>query len=275
MRATIVAFLLFFSLQAPLQAAELARITSKEYGLGDVPEMITVIVADKDGNLRIEGYSIVSEAMSSGGQVKTTHKMGDLRDLMIFQAKERRMLVVDRGECQVMSSEGAPTMPAIPADAMAEMQAVIAQMEKENPALAEMMKQKAASSNMLGAAMQERRKTIVEKSGDNRRIGDYDTTGFRVYEEGKEQDVTKVWAADIDDVEGGRIVGNAMIGFFGAYEELMQNMGVGGLAATGMASAVTKQMKDYYPIETKHARGRTSFVKAETGGEAEFYPDCN
>ena len=277
MRVRIIAVALLFALQTPLVfSAELGKITSWDYGMSDVPETITVIFADADGNLRIEGFGVNALAESSGGKIKTTYSAGELRDVMIFQAKERRMLFIDRGQCRVMDTQtpGGPGMPAIPSDAMAQMQEAIAQMEKENPELAKMMKQQASASNMLGAMMQEPRETIVEESGDDRTIGDYDTTGFRVYEEGSEGDVTLVWAADIEDVEGGRLVGNAMVGFFGAYKDMMENMGVGGLGATGMASAVIEKMKDYYPIETKDARGRTMLISAETGGEAEFYPDC-
>jgi len=277
MRARIIAIALLFALQTPYAfSAELGRITSWDYGNSDVPESITVMVADADGNLRIEAYGVTSEATASGGKIESKHRQGNLQDLMIYQADERRMLFFDRGQCRVMNTDspGGPGMPAIPADAMAQMQEAIAQMEKENPELAEMMKQKANTSNMLGAMMQKPRETIVEETGDDRTIGDYDTTGFRVYEEGTENDVTTVWAADIDDVEGGRLVGNAMVGFFGAYKDMMENMGLGGLGATGTASAVIEKMKDFYPIETKHPLGRTVLISAETGGEAEFYPDC-
>ncbi len=276
MRARISVVALLFALQAPLAgAAEIAKITSLDYRFSDVPELYTIIYADKDGNLRIESFGVNGTATSSGGKVETTYSPGDLRDLMIFQAKERRMLFFDRGRCQVMNTEGtSPTMPGLPPDAMAQMQEAIAEMEKENPELAAMMKQKANASNMLGSMMQQPRETIVEETGDDRTIGDYDTTAFKVYEEGAENDVTMVWAADIDDVEGGRLVGGAMVGFFGAFKEMMQNMGAGGLAATGMASAVIEKMENFYPIETKHAGGRTLLIGAETGAEAEFYPDC-
>ncbi len=277
MRARIIAIAALFALQVPLAVgAELGRITSWDYGVSGVPELITVIVADADGNLRIEGFGVNSEATSSGGKIEMKYMPGNLRDVMIFQAKERRMLFFDRGQCRVMNTQGpgAPAMPGMPPDAMAKMQEAIAQMEKENPELAKMMKQQANASNMLGSMMQKPRETIVEETGDDRTIGDYDTTGFRVYEEGSESDVTLVWAADIDDVEGGRLVGNAMVGFFGAYKEMMENMGAGGLGATGTASAVIEKMKDFYPIETKDESGRTLLKKAETGGEAEFFPDC-
>ena len=55
---------------------------------------------------------------------------------------------------------------------------------------------------------------------------------------------------------------------------MMENMGAGGLAASGTASAVMEKMEDFYPIETKHSRGSTILISAETGGDAEFYPDC-
>ncbi|MDJ0711544.1 MAG: hypothetical protein QNJ14_14225 [Woeseiaceae bacterium] len=279
MRARIVAIIFLLFVQSPAWAAEVAKITSMDYGFSDTPELYSIIYADKDGNLRIEGYGVTGMATSAGGKVETTFNPGDLQDLMIFQAEERRMLFFDRGQCRVMSADGAagpgmPAMPQMPPDAMAQMQEALAEMEKENPALAEMMKQKMNSSNMLGSMMQEPRETVVERSGDDRTIGDYDTTGFVVYEKGNENETTEVWAADIDEVEGGRLVGHAMVGFFGAYKDMMENMGVGGLGATGMASAVIEKMKDYYPIETKHARGRTTMISAETGGEVEFYPDC-
>ncbi|MDJ0747939.1 MAG: hypothetical protein QNJ11_00580 [Woeseiaceae bacterium] len=283
MRTVIVATALLFALFSPLaMSAKLAKITSMEYGASGAPEMYTIMYADADGNLRIEGYGIISTATSSGmatssgGNVKMNYKPGDLRDLMVFQAAERRMLFFDRGQCRVMNTEGpdATAMPGLPPDAMAKMQAAIAEMEKENPELAKMMKEKAGASNMLGSMMREPRETIVEETGDDRTIGDYDTMGFKVYEEGAEHDVTLVWAADIDDVEGGRLVGNAMVGFFGAFKDMMESMGAGGLASTGTASAVMEKMEDFYPIETKHPHGRSTLISAEMGGEAEFYPDC-
>ncbi len=277
MRVRITAVALLFALQTPLAAsAELAKMTSMDYGMSDVPEAYSIILADENGNLRIETYGVDGMATSSGGKVETSYSRGDLRDTMVFQAEERRMLFFDRGRCQVMNTEGpeAPVMPGLPPDAMAQMQEAIAQMEKENPELAKMMKQKAGASNMLGGMMQEPRETIVEETGDDRTVGDYDTKGFKVYEEGSESDVTLVWAADIDDVEGGRLVGSAMVGFFNAYKDMMENMGAGGLAATGVASAVIEKMENYYPIETKHPRGRSMLISAETGGEADFYPDC-
>ncbi len=277
MRTGIVATALLFALHSPFaMSAELAKITSMEYGVSGTPEMYTIMYADGDGNLRIEGYGVDGMATSSGGKVETTYSPGNLRDLMIFQAAERRMLFFDRGQCRVMNTEGPDmsAMPGMPPDAMAKMQAAIAEMEKENPELAKMMKEKASASNMLGSMMQEPRETIVEETGDDRTIGNYDTVGFKVYEEGAEHDVTLVWAADIDDVEGGRLVGNAMVGFFGAFKDMMENMGAGGLAASGMASAVMEKMEDFYPIESKHPHGRSTLISAETGGEAEFYPDC-
>ncbi len=277
MRTRIVAVALLFALQTPFAAgAELAKMTSMDYGMSDAPEAYTIMLADGNGNLRIEVYGVNGMATSSGGDVKTTYSQGDLQDVMVFQAKERRMLFFDRGRCQVMNTQGpdAPTMPGLPPDALAEMQAAIAEMEKENPELAKMMKERAGASNMLGAMMREPRETIVEETGDDRTIGDYDTKGFKVYEEGTENDVTLVWAADIDDVKGGRLVGNAMVGFFGAYKEMMENMGAGGLAATGVASAVIEKMEDFYPIETKHPGGRSVLLSVEAVGEAEFYPDC-
>ena len=167
MRARIIAVALLFALQAPFAlSAELAKITSWDYGTSDVPELITVIFADADGNLRIEGFGVNSEATSSGGKIEMKYTPGSLRDVMIFQAEERRMLVYDRGQCRVMDTQtpGGPGMPAIPPDAMAQMQEAIAQMEKDNPELAKMMKQQASASNMLGAMVQKPRETIVAET---------------------------------------------------------------------------------------------------------------
>ena len=122
--------------------------------------------------------------------------------------------------------------------------------------------------------MQQPREMVVEETGDDRTIGDYDTTKFVVREEGSNLAPTTVWAAAIDDVEGGRLVGHAMKGMFETFKEVMDRMGVGAMAGTGSASAIIEKMEDYYPILTEDQDGQTKLLKAETGGTADFYPDC-
>ena len=273
MNARTIIAVSFFLLLSHEALSELARHTSAELGRSGTPESYTVMLADENGNLRIESYGATGRASSSpAGDIETSFSQGDLRDLMIFQAKEGRMLMFDRGRCEVMSLEdgslpgmGPGSMDDMQqqmAEAQREMQAALEEMRKEDPEMAKMLEQQMGGPAGMGAMMQQPREMIVEETGDDRTIGDYDTTRFVVREAGSNLAPTTVWAADIDDVEGGRLVGRAMKGMFETFKEVMDRMGVGAMAGTGSASAIIEKMEDYYPILTEDQDGQTKLIKA-------------
>ncbi len=276
-------------LLAQLALAEVARHESIEVGSSGVPENYSIIYADDAGNLRMETYAATATASSggaAGGDVSVDFSIGPLQGVMIFQAAEKRMLMVDGGQCQVMSTDmgGMPGMPPGGmeqyADEMAaaqqQMQEAMREMAEQDPAMAEMLQQSMAGlGNGIPGMMQERREMVVEESGDEQTIGDYATTRFVVYEEGTDRFRTSVWAADIDDVEGGRIVGGAMKGWFEHFRDVMDRMGAGSMSGAGLTSAILEKMDSYYPVMTESHDRKTTLTSAEIGGTADFFPDCS
>ena len=190
------------------------------------------------------------------------------------------MLIVDRGQCQILSADmsGMPGMPPGGMEEyreeMAAAQQQIRELAEQDPALARMLEDQIASMGGMPGMPQQRPQMVVEETGDDKSIGDYDTTGFVVYEEGTDRYRTSVWAADIDDVVGGRIVGSAMKGWLELYRDVMERMGAGAARESGVSSAILDKMDDYYPIVTESTQRRTTLTSAELGGTAEFYPDC-
>ncbi len=284
-RIFIASALIFTCSQLAL--ADVARHESLELGSSGTPETYSVIYADDAGNLRVETYgadATASSGSAAGGQADTAFSRGALQGLMVFQAAEGRMLVFDGDQCQVLSADMSE-MPGMPpggmedyreqmAAAQAEMQAALEEMRRQDPAMARMLEERMAGSGAMASMMQQPREMIVEETGDDRTIGDYDTSGFIVYEEGTDRFRTSVWAADIDDVEGGRIVGGAMQGMFELYRDVMDSMGIGSMAGAGLAGAVLEKMGDYYPVMTESQDRQTRLTGAELGGTADFYPEC-
>lgn len=269
-----------------LALAEVARHESVEVGSSGAPEHYSIIYADDAGNLRMETYGATATASSSGtagGDVEVDYSVGELQGVMIFQAAEKRMLMVDGGQCQVMSADMAGMPPGgmeqyreEMAAAQQQMQEAMRDMAEQDPAMARMLEERMAS---MGGGMpgmtQQRREMVVEESDEDRAIGDYSTSLFIVYEEGTDRFRTSVWAADIDDVEGGRIVGGAMKGWFEHFRDVMDRMGVGSMSGAGLTSAILEKMDSYYPVMTESSDRRTTLTSAEIGGTANFYPDCS
>ncbi len=288
MALRLAAVILLVCTYSQIAFAEIARHESLEFDQYGNPEMITILFADENGNLRMETYGIMATATSSaaaGSDVDVNYERGSLQGAMVFQAAEEQMLVIDRGECQILSAD-LSQMPGMPPGGMEEyreemaaaqqqMQEALREMAEQDPAMARMMQERMAT---LGGGMpgmpQQRPEMIVEETGDDRSFGNYDTTGFVVYEQGTDRYRTSVWAADIDDVVGGRIVGSAMKGWLELYRDVMDRLGAGAGRGSGVASAILDKMDDFYPIVTESTDRRTTLTKAELGGSADFYPDC-
>lgn len=257
--------------------AETARHVTVEVGAGGSAEGYNVITADDLGNLRMEFYEAAGDAAASIVPERLQNKM-------IFQAGDERLLMFDGGQCQEVSSDLA-SMPGMPAGGMdevrqqvaaaqAEMEAMLEEMRQQDPAMAKMLEEqmKARMGPMMGEPPAAR---VVEKTGDSRRIGDYDTEAFEIRVEGSNALEATVWAADLDDVDGGFIVNNAMIGMFEVFRDMMEQAGIGDLFASGMGAEVVEKMENYYAVESEHDGGTTRLVSAETGVPADFFPACN
>lgn len=294
LRSAAVALL--FCLVSEAATAEVARHETMEYDRYGNPESITVVYANDEGFIRMETYGISAQVSSSaeaasasaGSSADVSYARGSSLGVMVFQPPEERMLMIDRGECQIMNAD-LTDLPGMPpggmaeyrqemAAAQAEIQEAMRELAEEDPAVARMMQERLGNlgggiPGMPGAP-QQAREMIVEETGDDRTIGDYDTTGFLVYEEETNRYRTSVWAADIDDVVGGRIVGNAMKGWLELYRDVMDRLGAGAGRQSGVASAVLDKMDDYYPIVTESSDVRTTLTKAELGASADFYPEC-
>ncbi len=258
--------------------AETARHVTVEVNSGGAAESYNVMTADDLGNLRIESYSAAGDAAASIVPERLQNKM-------IFQASDERLLLFDRGQCQELSGD-LSSMPGMPAggmdevrqqvaEAQAEMQAMLEEMRQQDPAMAKMIEEQ-MKARMGGAMMGEPPPgRVVATTGDSRRIGDYETQAFEIRVEGSDAVESTVWAADLDAVDGGFIVNNAMIGMFELFRDMMEQAGVGDLFATGMSAEVVEKMENYYAVETEHADGATRLVSAETGVPADFFPACN
>lgn len=284
----IAAVALLLCMQSQFAFAEIARHETLEIDQYGNPENISIVYADENGNLRMEIYGVDASATASaaaGSDAEVDYSRGALQGLMVYQAAEEQMVVVDQGQCQTLSADmsGMPGMPPGGMDeyreemaaAQQEMEQMMRELAEEDPAMARMLEERMASmGGMPGmpGMQQQRPEMIVEETGDDRSIGDYETTGFLVYEEGTNRHRTSVWAADIDDVVGGRIVGSAMKGWLELFRDIMDRMGAG--RGSGLAGAVLDKMDDYYPIVTEGTDHRTTLISAEIGASAEFYPDC-
>ena len=278
MKSRVLLACLTAAMTAAPAFAETARHVTVDVDASGSARTYNVMTADDLGNLRIETYEAGGDAAASIVPERLRHKM-------IFQAGDERLLMFDRGQCQEVSAdlESMPGMPAggmaevrqQMAEAQAEMQAMLEEMREQDPAMAKMLEEQ-MKSRMGGAMMGEPPPArTVGKTGDSRRIGDYDTEAFEIRVEGSNTVESTVWAADLDAVDGGFIVNNAMIGMFELFRDMMEQAGVGDLFATGMSAEVVEKMENYYAVEAEHADGTTRLVSAETGVPADFFPACD
>lgn len=273
----LIASLAAVLLAAPA-LAETARHVTVDVDSSGSARSYNVMTADDMGNLRIESYA-------AGGDAAASIVPERLENKMIFQASDERLLMFDRGQCQAVNAD-LDSMPGMPAggmaevrqqvaDARAEMEAMLEEMREQDPAMAKMLEEQ-MKARMGGAMMGEPPPArVVEKTGESRRIGDYDTEAFEIRGEGSNALESTVWAADLDAVDGGFIVNNAMIGMFELFRDMMEQAGVDDLFATGMSAEVVEKMENYYAVEAEHTGGTTRLVSAETGVPADFFPACN
>ena len=248
--------------------ADIAKHTTVTVDQAGNPREFTEMVADDNGNLRMEMYSVAADG-----------SRGSLKDLIVFQATENQMLSFSNGRCEAMSFEGDELPGGISRDEMMaaqqEMQQALEEMRATNPEMAKMMESRMAGMPGMSAMMGNEPEPVrIVETGEEKDIGDYDTIGFRI--EGMPGGGNNtVWATDIDDVEGGRTMSAASRGMMQASKQMMENMGMGQMFGANVFGEVMEAMEDYYPIVSEDARGETRLLSTDGNGSEDFYPECN
>lgn len=251
---------------SPIAIAEMARHTTVATNTAGTVTEYTEMVADDSGNLRIEIYSVDA----SGDR-------GALRDLVIFQANEQKMLTSSGGVCQSMSFDGEELPGGISREEMiaaqAQMQQALEEMRAQNPEMAKMLE---GQMGDMGALMGGAESQIqLAETGQSRTIEGYDTKSFRVSGLPGPVSGYTLWAADIDDVKGGRTISNASQKMMRASKQMMENMGMGQAFGANLFGEIMEKMSNYYPIMTDTGGVRTTLISTNGGGLMDFYPACN
>jgi hypothetical protein len=249
-----------------LAAAEIAKHTTVNMNSSGTVTEITEMVADDNGNLRIEIYA----ADASGDR-------GALDSFIVFQAAEQKMLTSAEGMCNTLSLDGENLPGGISREEMsaaqAEMQRALKEMQAQNPEMAKMLEAQMGTSMaaMMGG---ETPKIQVVQTGEERTIEGYDTQSFRVNGMPGVSNYT-VWAADISDVEGGRTIARASQGMMQANKQMMENMGIAEMVGANAFNEILDAMDDYYPILSEDGSVTTRLVSTNGNGTADFNPTCN
>ena len=247
--------------------ADIAKHTSITRNASGTVTEYTEMVADDNGNLRVEMYN----ADASGNR-------GELRDWVVFQAAEKTMLSSSGGQCQAMTLDGESLPGGVTREdisaAQAEMQKALEQMRAENPEMAKMLEEQMGSSMAMMMGESEQPSIQVVETGESKKVGDFDTKGFRVTGVPMMENYT-VWAADIDDVSGGRTISQASQGMVQATRQMMQDMGLGEMSGANMFNEILDAMDNYFPVVTEDIRGVTTLVSTNGAGSENFYPACN
>lgn len=266
MQTRTINFIVLGILLSPFAMADIAKHTTVNMDSSGKVTEITEMVADDNGNLRFEMY----RADASGNR-------GALDSFVVFQAAEQKMLSSSDGMCQSMSMDGDELPGGITKEevsaAQAEMQRALKEMQAQNPEMAKMLEAQMGSSMaaMMGGETPE---IQIVQTGQEREIDGYDTESFRVNGIPGVSNYT-VWAADIDDVEGGRTIARASRGMMQASKQMMDNMGMGNMFGGNAFSEILDAMEDYYPILSEDGSMTTKLVSTNGNGSADFAPDCN
>jgi hypothetical protein len=255
---------LFLALPALADVAKHSTVTRNS---GGQATEYTEMVADDSGNLRIEIYG-----------VDAAGNRGALRDFVVFRAAELKMLTSSGGSCEVISLDSDELPGGISRDevmaAQAEAMAALEEMRAQNPEMAKMMEQQMQSMGIMMGDTEERRIELVE-TGEQREIGGYATKAFQVTGMPGMAGEYKVWAADIDEVDGARAMSAASAGMMRATQQMIENMGMGGMFGNNLFAEVMEKMDDYYPILTENDGQLTTLISTDGQGATDFNPPCN
>lgn len=265
MRIRTITALMLGCLLGAAAMADVAKHTTVSMDGGGKVTDVTEMVADDNGNLRMEMY----KADAAGNR-------GALDSLIVFQPATQKMLTSSGGRCEVLDLAGEDLPGGVSreemAAAQAEMQAALAEMRAQNPEMAKMLEAQMGPgmAAMMGG---EPPKIEIVQTGQGRSIEGYDTTSFQVTGVPVVGGYT-VWAADIDDVEGGRTMARASQGMMQANRQMMENMGVAEMFGGNVFGEILDAMDDYYPIESSDGSTTTRLVSTDGGGSADFSTDC-
>jgi len=247
-------------------AADVVRHTTVNMNTSGKVTEYTEMVADDDGNLRVEIYA----ADADGNR-------GALKDLVVFQVMENRMLTSSSGKCQAIDFDDEELPGGVSKDevmaARAEMQKALEEMRASNPEMAKMLE-----SQMGGmAAMMSDEKPAIKltRTGATRDIDGYDTIEFSISGMPGAGADYRVWAADIDDVDGADVMSAASAKMAQAHKQMMDKMGMGEMLGANIFTEIMEEMTDYYPIMTDDGRRQTKLISTDGNGSDDFYPACN
>ena len=277
--------LLAMALSTPVGAALAKHSSVTQDAAGNILEYIET-VADSDGNLRIETYGVQATATSSenlaGGNIKTQFSRGSLNDLSIFQAKEKKTVMVDGTRCQSMSPDSPPP-PGMPTGGMEQYQehlkaaqAQIEELAKTNPEAAKMLENMGITGAAGAAPLKPKDDLTLVPNGENRTVNGYPTTGFDVIATATKTKEQTVWAAKKSRVQGADLITRGMSGMYAAYKAYMDRMGAGSMADSNMLALIIDKLQDYYPllVEDHTDNTQTTLTSIHGTGSAEFYPQC-
>lgn len=265
MRIRKIMVLLAGCLSGTLALADTARHTTVNLDASGKVTDVTEMVADDNRNMRMEMYR------ADGGGNR-----GALDSYIVFNAAEQKMLTFTDGMCQVLDLTGEELPGGVSREevsaAQMEMQRALEQMRKENPEMAKMLEAQMGSS--MAAIMGGEPPTIdIIQTGQERTIAGYDTTSFQVTGLPMAGDYV-VWAADVDDVEGGRTMALASQAMMQAHRQMMENMGIGEIFGANAFGEIVEAMKDYYPIESGDGAMTTRLTSTDGNGTEDFGTTC-
>ena len=263
MRTTKIIVLLAGSLLGAQAFAATAKHTTVNLDATGAVTDVTEMVADE--NMRMEIYDADAEG-----------NRGALGSYMVFNAAEQKLLTWAEGMCQVLDLTGDELPGGVTRDevsaAQMEMQRALEQMRKENPEMAKMLEAQMGSgmAAMMGA---EPPSIDIIQTGQEKTVAGYDTMGFQVTGLPMAGDYT-VWAADVDEVEGGRTMARASRAMMQAHRQMMENMGIAEMFGANAFGEIVDAMEDYYPIESGDGDITTRLTSTDGDGTEDFSTVC-
>ncbi len=266
---------------------------------GDTLIKRTHTYANSDGDLRVDeqGFSssaTTSASASAGSAPKVTFTPGPIEDTMIFQAREKAVVVLEGKVCRKLTADSAPP-PGLGAMGgnMADAQRQMAEaMKQANAAMEQAMaearkqgmtrEQEAMMKKFTNPAMnipntKPRGTLSVSSLDDTVKVNGISGKGFLVADsDGNEK--YKIYVAPVSKIKGASDVRKGLEGMMTTFEQYMDKMGGSALMDTSLSAMFKKdELKNMYPIRTVDLNSGevTDVVEVRSGdGDAEFYPEC-
>ena len=283
-------------LVSPVVFAGVSAHTSEERDASGNIVGYTDMTADDNGNLRMDHFGAKGTATSSaaaGSDVSMTVERGSHDGTMVYLAAEEKIIVKDGDQCQTFGKN--TPMPGMPqgmndpefAAQMAEAQkqmaaqqpmldAAMADLAKENPAMAEAMKKRMEQFTASGNPFMQQPRYEVINTGESGSHNGYETKRFDIMNLAAQRKEFTIWVTRIGKVDGGARVSGGMRGMFSTFEAMMQQMGLQGMGG-GITGAMLEEIgDDWFPVRTEdHKRGTvTNLVDVNAQANADFSLDC-